>query len=365
MSAHRAVRPPREPAREPANGLAGELARLFEQELPRVNACICAEVEALDELIRPLAAHVLGSGGKRLRPLLTLLFARLNGHGDHGDHTAAGGDCADIYPLATSLEFLHTATLLHDDILDEAATRRGRAAAHTVYGVVPAVLGGDVLLALANLIASRYGDARLTAIMAKAIMRTATGEVAELAALGKGGLSQDAYLQIIMGKTAYLIQAACELGAVVAEADDEAVARARDYGLNLGIAFQLVDDALDYLADPAVSGKPRGGDLSEGKFTPPLIGYLQATGDDGTLAARIGAGVFADPAHADEAEAIIAGVVEGGHATATREEAAVYGARALQALGRVPADGSCPPEDAGPEVAALCEAVTFVLAREK
>lgn len=240
-----------------------ELKARIIAEQPRFNATLATEVGTLHPLVQPVAAHVLKAGGKRLRPLLTLLVARALGYADD-----------DIYPLACSVELLHSATLLHDDILDDADLRRGMAAAHTVFGSTATVLAGDALLALANLIVARYGDPRLTACISEAIIRTATGEIVEIAHMRGTDHGRDTYIDIITGKTAWMLRASCELGALRAGASEETVRAAAAFGLDLGIAFQIVDDALDF-ADRADTGKPVGGDLREGKLTPPLIYYLE------------------------------------------------------------------------------------------
>lgn len=245
-----------------------ELITTIKSEQSRINATLAAETDGLHPLVRPVAAHVLKAGGKRLRPLLTLLMARLLGCNDE-----------DTYPLACSVELLHSATLLHDDILDEADLRRGTPAAHTVFGITPTVLAGDALLALANHIVARYGDSRLTACIAEAIIRTATGEIVEIAHMRSTSHGHDTYLDIITGKTAWMLRAACELGALHAGASETQREAAAEFGLELGIAFQIVDDALDF-AERADTGKPVGGDLREGKLTPPILLYMEALPQD-------------------------------------------------------------------------------------
>ncbi len=240
-----------------------ELYGFLEAEQPRINAFLCQEIDSLHELVRPVALHVFQGGGKRLRPLLLLLVARSLG---------ARGD--DLYPLACALEFLHSATLMHDDILDAAELRRGVPAAHTVFGLNRTILAGDALLALGNKLMAAPGKPRLTACISDAIMSTVVGEIAEIAHIRDIALSQEGYLEIITGKTACLIQAACQCGAIAADASDELVLAAADFGLNLGIAFQLVDDALDYASSAEQLGKPVGSDLREGKLTLPLLIYL-------------------------------------------------------------------------------------------
>lgn len=239
------------------------LQRYLRQELPPINDFLDRETDKLPPLVREVARHVLQAGGKRLRPLLTILFSR--GHGPTSKN---------VYPLACAMEFFHSATLLHDDILDDSHLRRGQTTAHLVFGNTETILAGDVLLALGNRLVAEYDDPRLSWRVSEAIMRTATGEIQELAWLDAPAPSQSHYLEIITGKTAYLIQAACHCGAILS-GDPSLEQSALDYGLNLGIAFQLTDDALDYEARSEVAGKPVGGDLREGKLTLPLIYYLE------------------------------------------------------------------------------------------
>ena len=255
--------------------------------------------------------------------MLTILFARALGF--RGDH---------LHTLASSLEFLHSATLMHDDILDNADLRRGRPAAHMRFGVAPAILAGDVLLALANEIVARTGNPALTACIARAIMETASGEIMEIAAVRNAGLTRSEYIDIITGKTAYLIQSACEFGAIAAGASERQRSAAREFGLNLGIAFQLVDDALDYTSGAETSGKPLGGDLREGKFTLPLLLYLES------LAEKDRVDTVRELTEADlpaaRQDRVIADIVAGGFAGRTRDEAKAYLALASRSLDVLP-----------------------------
>ncbi len=290
------------------------------RELPAINAFLERSTAGLDPIVKPPVQHVLSAGGKRLRPLLTLLTTR-----------AAGlGKDVDPYPLACSLEILHSATLLHDDILDGAVLRRGNASAHTVYGKSETILAGDVLLALANRMVAGYGDARLTDVLSEAILRTVTGEVKEIAAARKVDLSEDDYLDIITGKTAYLFQGACQAGAILAKADDGLEKAAHDYGLNLGIAFQLVDDALDYVNPSQVTGKPSGGDLREGKMTMPLILHLR--GLDPARRETLKRAIADDALTGDQVAEVVGAVQADGHAEATRHKAERYIERAARVL---------------------------------
>lgn len=210
---------------------------------------------------RAVAAHILKAGGKRMRPLLTVLCARLFGW--HDD---------DIYRLAISMELLHAATLLHDDVLDNAESRRGAPCAHAVFGSARAILAGDAMLALGNSIVASYGMPALCGCYAGATALTAAGEIMEMDALGRPDLDHASYIAIARGKTGQLIAHACELGAIRAGAGSEQRLMCARFGENLGIAFQIVDDALDF-APTAQTGKPMGGDLRERKLTPPLRLY--------------------------------------------------------------------------------------------
>lgn len=319
------------------------LAAYIDQELPAINAFLAQETEKLDQLVRPAAAHVLSAGGKRFRPVLAILCARALGHKG-----------SDIYPLACSLEILHTATLLHDDILDGAVLRRGKAAAHIVFSRTEAVLAGDVLLALSNKLVAMYGDPRLTVCLSEAIMRTVTGEVAEIVNTREMDPSLETYLSIITGKTAYLIEASCVVGAMLAGADDRLIKAASDFGLNMGIAFQIVDDAMDYTSASSVSGKPAGGDLREGKLTLPLIGYLETLGPERSeaLLRDIRAKTLGE---ADFAK-ILEGVQSGSHTANARALAGEYANKAARALEMFP--------DSEERKVLAC-ALEFVLHREK
>jgi octaprenyl-diphosphate synthase len=320
------------------------MKRLLSEELPRIDAFLAEESARLDDLVRPVAEHVLAAGGKRFRPLLALLTAR-----------AAGLDPAvNPYPLACSLEFLHTATLLHDDILDGAVLRRGQASTHTVFTKTETILAGDVMLALANQLVAEYGVPRLVACLSRAIMLTAQGEIAEIAASRQTDLHVDDYLAIITGKTAYLIEASTQAGAILAGADENLEQSAAELGLNLGIAFQLVDDALDYVAPSDISGKPAGGDLREGKLTLPLIAYLD--GLDKDRRTELLADIKNRALDEQRITAIVEAVVDGGHAERARQRARDYVDKARKALAAF-------PESTSKELLDAC--CDFVLSRSK
>ena len=299
-----------------------QLAQALIEEQPRINAVLDREVAALPALVRPVAAHVLGAGGKRLRPLLAILMARV-----------FGGQSDDIYSLACAVELFHVATLLHDDILDCAAIRRGSAAAHTVFGPVPTTLAGDALLATAAHMVARQGDARLTACFAEAIVHTTAGELAEFTHQGDIALPHAVYLEIITGKTAWALRASCELAALRLGASEEEVAAAAAFGQELGIAFQMVDDALD-IAPEKETGKPAGGDLRERKCTPLSRFYWEglSPAEAAGFAERFAKGAFSDA----ELSGIIAKMKEQGLDERTRVLAEEHLARAQQALSRLP-----------------------------
>lgn len=217
------------------------------------------------EIVSEVAGHLLFSGGKRLRPLLMVLSARLCGY--------AGG--RETF-FSTVFEYLHAATLLHDDLVDGAELRRGRPAAHSVYGNPIAVLTGDFLLARSLTIASETEDPEVIRVIAGITENMSQGEIHQLTQKRNLNLTEPEYLEIIRRKTAVLLQGACRVGALVAGADASAGAALNDYGYHLGLAFQMADDLLDYTADTAVLGKAVGADLREGKLTLPVIHALAA-----------------------------------------------------------------------------------------
>lgn len=318
------------------------LQKLLAQELPLINAALNRAAERLPEPVRPVARHILEAGGKRLRPLLVLLMARLL-----GDRNPR------IHDLAVTMEMLHAATLLHDDVLDDAANRRGQPAAHTRFGVSQAILAGDALLASANAQVASFDDPRLCCCFAKATSETAAGEILEIAALWRVDVSAEEYSAMVRGKTAALISASCELGALAADAGPDAVAAAAQYGENLGMAFQIVDDALDF-APEAETGKPTGGDVREGKLTPPLRLYRLNLPENERAAFDAGfvCGLMSEQDAAD----ISARVRQGGFDSRARQEAAGYLEAARKALSLLPE---------GPERQALLEMTDYVRERRR
>jgi octaprenyl-diphosphate synthase len=248
---------PFEPQSEPSIERLNELVRA---DLERVNALILARTGSEVAMIPEVANHLISSGGKRLRPMLTLATAAFTGYSGAGH-----------VKLAAAVEFMHTATLLHDDVVDESELRRGKLAARMVWGNEASVLVGDFLLGQAFKMMVEVASLRALEILSTAAAVIAEGEVMQLAAAKKLDTTEDAYLAVIRGKTAELFAAACEVGPVLAERPKAEQAACRSFGMNLGVAFQLVDDALDYGGSRARLGKNVGDDFREGKITLPVI----------------------------------------------------------------------------------------------
>ncbi len=256
------------PRREkPAPSLEPMLA-LTAQGMNSVNSVILARMQSEIPLIPALAGHLISGGGKRLRPMLTLAGAELVGYNGTRHHK-----------LATAVEFIHTATLLHDDVVDGSDLRRGKAAANIIFGNPASILVGDFLFSRAFELMVEDGSLKVLKILSGASAIIAEGEVDQLTAQRKIDTSEEHYLQIIRAKTAALFAAASRISAVVAECDDEREQALDEYGRNLGVAFQLVDDAIDYDSDAASMGKDRGDDFREGKMTLPVI-LAYARGDE-------------------------------------------------------------------------------------
>ena len=250
----------------------GALLALVADDMAACNRAIVARMTSQVALIPQLAAHIVAAGGKRLRPLLTLAAARMCGY------PAAPDSGARHVHLAACVEFIHTATLLHDDVVDESLLRRGLASANAVFGNKASVLVGDFLFARAFELMVQDGSLQVLAILSRASATIAEGEVLQLATQNDLSTTVACYLDVIRGKTASLFAAACQIGAVVADRPAAEAAALASYGANLGMAFQLVDDALDYAADQAVLGKTVGDDFREGKITLPVLA-AHAAGD--------------------------------------------------------------------------------------
>lgn len=247
------------------------LSTLLEEDMAAVDAIIHARMESPVALIPNLATHLIDAGGKRIRPLITLASARLLGR---------PGDAPR--KLAAAVEFIHTATLLHDDVVDDSGLRRGRASANRLWGNPASVLVGDFLFARSFELMVETGDLDVLAILANAASIIAQGEVMQLAAESEAHASLERYLAIIEAKTAALFAAAARAGAYTAGKRGAEADALYAYGLNLGLAFQLVDDALDYDGRQAAMGKNTGDDFREGKITMPVV----IAREDGSLEER-------------------------------------------------------------------------------
>ncbi len=248
-------------------GSVDALVRLGTADMRQVDRIIANRMQSPVSTIPALADHLINAGGKRLRPLLTVAAARLAGARDDA-----------CLKLAAAVEFIHTATLLHDDVVDSSQLRRGKVAAHLIWGAPSSVLVGDYLFARSFELMVEAGSLAALDILAKASGVIAEGEVLQLTRAHDLNLGQDVYLEIIRAKTAELFAAAAESGAVSAGASDQQRRAMRSYGLNLGLAFQLADDALDYGGATETLGKNAGDDFREGKATLPLLLAIARTG---------------------------------------------------------------------------------------
>jgi octaprenyl-diphosphate synthase len=236
------------------------LAELVAPDMERVNATILTRTGSDVAMIPEVANHLISSGGKRLRPMLTLAMAKLAGYAGDGH-----------VKLAAAVEFMHTATLLHDDVVDESDLRRGKLAARMVWGNEASVLVGDFLLGQAFKMMVEVGNLHALDILSSAATVIAEGEVMQLGAAKNTATNEDEYMAVIRAKTAELFAAACEVGPALADQEKTELAACRSFGMNLGIAFQLVDDALDYGGKSARLGKNVGDDFREGKVTLPVV----------------------------------------------------------------------------------------------
>lgn len=246
------------------------LNALVQEDLSAVNRLIIARMDSPVALIPQLAGHVVAAGGKRLRPMLTLASARMCGYEGYR-HIA----------LAACVEFIHTATLLHDDVVDDSDLRRGLASANALWGNKSSVLVGDFLFSRSFELMVEDGSLEVLGILSRASSIIAEGEVMQLMTANNTETDEAAYLAVIRAKTAQLFAAACEIGAVVAERPEAEQTALRDYGMNFGIAFQLVDDVLDYSAKQVTLGKSIGDDFREGKITLPVVlAFLRGDNDE-------------------------------------------------------------------------------------
>ena len=314
---------------------------LVAADMNEVNAVILDRMQSEVPLIPELAGHLIAGGGKRMRPMLTLACGKLLDY-------PGRRHCK----LAAAVEFIHTATLLHDDVVDSSDLRRGRRTANIIWGNPASVLVGDFLFSRSFELMVEDGSLKVLKILSNASAVIAEGEVNQLTAVRRLDISEERYLDIIGAKTAALFAAACRIAAVVAERSESEETALDTYGRNLGIAFQLVDDAIDYVSDASTMGKDAGDDFREGKMTLPVI-LAYARGDEsarGFWKDAIGGRRTSD---ADFAEAI-ALVRASRSVDDTLARARHYGQRAIDALG-----GFAP----GAAKDAMVEAVEFAVAR--
>jgi len=317
------------------------LMALVASDMNGVNAVILERMQSKVALIPELAGHLIAGGGKRMRPMLTLASASLLGYPGTRHHK-----------LAAAVEFIHTATLLHDDVVDGSGMRRGKRTANLIWGNPASVLVGDFLFSRAFELMVEDGSLKVLRILSHASAVIAEGEVDQLTAQRRIETDEDHYLDIISAKTAALFAAACRVSPVVAEASEEAELALECYGRNLGIAFQLSDDVIDYASDAETMGKGVGDDFRDGKMTLPVIlAYARGNTDDRAFwRAAIGGERVSDD---DLARAI--GLLKETDALAdTIERARQYGRRAIDALAMFPASKA---------KAALTEAAEFAVAR--
>ena len=271
------------------------------------------------DLVSQTASHILFAGGKRLRPLLMVLSARICGYKSNSDKT-----------FSIMFEYLHAATLLHDDLVDEAALRRGKPVAHSIWGNSITVLVGDFLLARALSIAADTGHLNVIKIISEITENMSQGEIHQLMRKGQPDLSEEEYMEIIQNKTAILFRGACQVSAIIADAPEKEEKAISNYGFNLGIAFQMIDDLLDYTSNAGILGKEAGADLKEGKLTLPLIYALkQADSKDQSMMERI---IKNKDFSADEFEILLELLNKYKGLKYTEELAAKHIARAKEAL---------------------------------
>ena len=295
---------------------------LVRDDLVAVDAVIRASMKSAVPLVDQVAEHIIAGGGKRLRPLIVLLAAR-----------ACGYRGASHIDAAAFIEFIHTATLLHDDVVDGSERRRGRDTANAVYGNQASVLVGDFVYSRAFQMMAAIGSQRVMEIMSEATNVIAEGEVLQLMNAGDPDTTQQRYLEVIHRKTAKLFEAGAEVSAVLAAASPSQQRALADYGRHLGTAYQLIDDVLDYQSDPAERGKNLGDDLAEGKPTLPLIHALRLSGDDGVKQLIRNA---IEQGGLEQLEVIVAAIESTGALEYTRRLAQDEADRALMALQALP-----------------------------
>ncbi|MHB0912480.1 MAG: polyprenyl synthetase family protein [Armatimonadota bacterium] len=313
-------------------------AHPVEAELAGVEEVLSAELFSSVRTVAALAGHVREAGGKRLRPMLIALCAKAGG----------SADPERTVKIAASAEIVHMATLVHDDVIDGSDSRRGRATANACWGNQIAILSGDYMLAKAFALLARDGDVRIMRTLSEATIAMTEGEISQIEAKGDTEALSQQYLSIIRDKTAAFMSACCRMGAILSGRCEEELSR---YGMDLGMAFQITDDLLDLVGDPAVTGKPVGGDIREGKITMPVILTLERATSERAELARILHG----EASPEDVEHVRRTAETCGAVAETREIAARFTASAKSAL------SALPPSEA---VDSLHQVADFVLGRK-
>ena len=291
---------------------------LCDADMQGVNACIHENLQSDITMIPAIGHYIVGSGGKRMRPLLCLLVAKMFGY--QGERHI---------PMSVVIEFIHTASLLHDDVVDSSSQRRGAPSANGVWGNQASVLVGDYLFSRAFQMMVRDGDMTMLKLMSDVTNALAEGEVLQLSRTFHLEMTEAECLEVIERKTAVLFSAAAEVGAHVSGQSEQVIRDMAEYGMCLGVAFQLLDDALDYLADEATAGKPVGHDLEEGKITLPLIHAMQ---QDEELLARVHVIAEQDAYEGDDREWVRERVQRHGGAEMAMQRARDYAERAKRLL---------------------------------
>ena len=248
---------------------AKDALNLVKKDIEKVEQFLKDDIKTSVPLINEVILYLLSSGGKRLRPVFLALSARMCGY--KGENIPA---------MSAVIEYIHTATLLHDDIIDGAKYRRKRPTANSLYGNDVAVLCGDFLYSRSYITLTEYGAKQVQMILSSAALTMSEGEVIQLLKTGDINLTFDDYIQIITRKTAVLFSAACEIGGRLAEVSEDKIKALKDFGYYLGLGFQMTDDILDYMGNPEITGKKNGTDLFEGKLTLPVIKTLEKADDN-------------------------------------------------------------------------------------
>ena len=295
--------------------------RLIAEEMSAVDRVIRQRLHSDVTLIRQVSEYIISGGGKRLRPAVVLLAAG-----------ACGYSGSAHYQLAAVVEFIHTATLLHDDVVDDSELRRGRATANTLFGNPASVLVGDFLYSRAFQLMVEQTNMRVMQVLADATNIIAEGEVLQLLNCHNAAVTEEDYLQVIHYKTAKLFEAACQIGAIISQSTAEVEGSLARYGMHLGTAFQLIDDVLDYSGDHVETGKHLGEDLAEGKPTLPLICAMQRGTSE---QARLIRGAI-EHGGLQEFQPVLAAIRDTGALDYARRQAMLESQRAMEAVASLP-----------------------------